>query len=193
MGEMEKEITKRRRRGELQKAILASVAVAGLLSVALITPNLLGGLSKLGILPSPKKRQREYLNRARERLIKNGQLKRNERGIVEITKKGEALLRKLELANFKLKKPKHWDKKWRVLIFDIPEKRRLLRDKVRNTLIAIGFYRLQDSVWVYPYDCEDLVMLLKADFQIGKDLLYVIADSIENSFSLKRQFNLDEH
>jgi CRISPR-associated endonuclease Cas2 len=77
-----------------------------------------------------------------------------------------------------------------MLIFDISEKRRGTRDKVRNTLISIGFIHLQDSVWVYPYDCEDLITLLKADFMIGKDLLYVIADKIENDIELHKKFGL---
>ena len=54
----------------------------------------------------------------------------------------------------------------------------------------IGFVRLQDSVWVYPYDCEDLITLLKADFRVGKDVLYLIVDSIENDKYLRAEFNL---
>ena len=77
-----------------------------------------------------------------------------------------------------------------MLIFDVREERKSLRDKIRRTLIAIGFERLQYSVWVYPYDCEDLITLLKADFKIGKDLLYIISDSIENDTWLKKRFNL---
>src|SRR3989339_239988 len=91
---------------------------------------------------------------------------------------------------YKLPHPKCWDKKWRVLIFDIPEKRKYLREKIRNTLGAIGFSQLQKSVWVYPYDCEDLIALLKADFKVGKDVLYVIADKIEYDAPLRAKFGL---
>ena len=79
-----------------------------------------------------------------------------------------------------------------MLIFDIPEKKRHLRYKVRSTLSAVGFTRLQDSVWIYPYDCEDFVTLLKADFRIGKDLLYMIVDSLENDTWLRKKFNLGQ-
>jgi len=51
--------------------------------------------------------------------------------------------------------------------------------------------RLQNSVWVYPYDCEDLITLLKADFEIGKEVLYVIADKIENEKVLLKDFGLE--
>jgi len=56
--------------------------------------------------------------------------------------------------------------------------------------LQIGFVRLQNSVWVYPYDCEDLVKLLKADFRIGREVLYVIADSIENDMWMRKEFSL---
>ena len=63
-------------------------------------------------------------------------------------------------------------------------------EQIRKTLLTIGFVRLQDSVWVYPYDCEDLITLFKADLKVGKDLLYLVADAVEYDFSLKRHFNL---
>ena len=77
-----------------------------------------------------------------------------------------------------------------MLIFDIPEKRKSLREKVRTTLVSLGFKRLQDSVWVYPDDCEDLITLLKADFRVGKDLLYLIVDTIENDRVLREYFGI---
>jgi DNA-binding transcriptional regulator PaaX len=85
-----------------------------------------------------------------------------------------------------------WDGAWRVLIFDIPEHRRKQRLQLRFQLKRIGFIRLQDSVWVYPYDCEDFVVLLKADLKIGKDLLYIIADSLEGDEPLRKHFKLKQ-
>ena len=87
-------------------------------------------------------------------------------------------------------KPKRWDEKWRILIFDIKEARKRTRNQLRRSLVNIGFVSLQKSVWVYPYDCEDLIVLIKADFKIGKDVLYIIADKIENDRQLKTYFNL---
>src|SRR3990167_4278610 len=96
----------------------------------------------------------------------------------------------LPVQGIRLKKPKRWDGKWRVLIFDIPQTKNLLRDKLRRTLMAIGFIRLQDSVWIYPYDCEDLITLLKTDFRVGDQMLYMIVDSLENDDQVKEDFGL---
>jgi len=103
---------------------------------------------------------------------------------------GEKKLRHWELQDYKFKRPHKWDKKWRVVIFDIPEKKRKARDQIRSVFISAGFYRLQDSVWVYPYDCEDIVGLLKTDIGVGKDLLYMIVDEIENDKHLRENFGL---
>src|SRR3989344_5018836 len=190
MGKIEIESRKRSRNRNIQKIILQSIAAAGLLSVALVAPNSLKLLKDLGILP--KRRQREIIRASRDRLVKHGLLFRNEKGYLRLTAKGEAKLRQLELCDFKLKFPKRWDKKWRVLIFDISTKKRGLRDKVRNTLKTIGFYKLQHSVWVFPHSCEDLITLLKADFKIGDDLIYMIVDSIENDKKVRDHFYLKQ-
>jgi len=99
-------------------------------------------------------------------------------------------LAKWQRTNYKIKIPKKWDKKWRVIIFDIPEKKRKIRDHIREILIATGFIRLQDSVWVYPYDCEDVIGLIKTELRIGRYLLYMIVDQIEDDRFLRMDFDL---
>ena len=54
----------------------------------------------------------------------------------------------------------------------------------------IGFKRLQDSVWIYPYNCEEVVTLLKADLDVGKALLYMIVDTLEDDEEIKKYFDL---
>ncbi len=187
MGNLEEESRKRTRKNQLKRIILTTVETAGLLSVALLAPNALIALKSLGY--DPGKRQKEIIGESRKKLVKAGLLK-FDGNFLKLTEKGETKLRILEIQNFKLKVPKKWDKKWRILIFDIKEERKALRDKVRRTLNSIGFARLQDSVWVYPYDCENLITLLKADFEIGKDMLYIIADAIEYDKPLREMFGL---
>ena len=194
MGKLETNSRKRSQRKSLQKAVLGAVAAAGFLSMAIVAPNAIQTLAKLGIINTKKGYQETGgINRARNRLVQEGLLARDTGGYLRLTPKGEAKLRQFELEDYDAKKPKHWDHKWRVLIFDIPEKRKGLREKVRRTLRAIGFTRLQNSVWVYPYNCEDLIALLKTDFKIGKDLLYLIVEEIENESGLRRAFGLPQN
>lgn len=190
MGKLEENAARKQKRGNLQRIVLRTVAAAGFISMAVVAPNALQALAKLGIIDMRKPRQKELINRARNRLVIAGLLARDKRNRLYLTAKGEAKLRQLELEEHGFNKPKTWDGKWRLLVFDIPENRRNTRAKVRNTLNAIGFKRMQDSVWIYPYDCEDLITLLKTDFKIGRDLIYCIAEAVENDSVLRKQFGL---
>jgi CRISPR-associated endonuclease Cas2 len=189
MGALEHEVKSRVKRTFFKKAVLSSIAVAGVLSLALIVPNALQLLRPF--VKGRKKYSVTYsLNRSIFRLQKQNLIyfeKTSKGTFVRLTEKGS---RYLHTHLDTPPKPKKWDKKWRILIFDIKEAKRNVRDQLRHALINLGFKHLQHSVWVYPYDCEDLIVLLKADFRIGKDILYIIAEKIENDRILKSYFNL---
>src|SRR3989338_8683086 len=187
MGKIEEESKRKARKGEIQKLVLKTVKLVGILSIGLVAPNVIKAMNKLGLISN--KRQSEIVGSSASRLAKKGLLRFNGK-YYELTDEGEKRLRKLELQGYRLVRPGKWDKKWRVIIFDIPEKKKKIRDQIRSLFVSAGFFRLQDSVWVYPYDCEDIVGLLKTDFGIGKDLLYMIVDEIENDKHLRREFNL---
>ncbi len=46
----------------------------------------------------------------------------------------------------------NWDGKWRIVIWDIPEQRRVIRNLFRRNLKKWGFKHLQKSVWVSKMD-----------------------------------------
>ncbi|OHA39898.1 MAG: hypothetical protein A3G59_00665 [Candidatus Taylorbacteria bacterium RIFCSPLOWO2_12_FULL_47_20] len=183
-----REFLRQERIGEIQKIVLSVVGLAGLLSVAVITPNAVQAFARLGIIPGHKKKVR--IKQAYEKLISSGHLIKDREGFVRLTEKGERRMIEFELRGAKLTRSEKWDGHWRILIFDISEKKRLLRDRMRRTLISLGFRHLQDSVWIYPYDCTDIISLLKKDFEIGKDLIYMTSDKIEYDGALRKHFGL---
>src|SRR3989344_308486 len=187
MGKLEDKSREKSKRKNLQYAILQTVAAVGVLSIGLVAPNVIKALSKLGIIPN--NRQREYITSSASKLVKRGLLFYNGKKYC-LTPDGEKLLRRWKFADFKLEKPKKWDKKWRVIIFDIPEKKKNTRNYITTLFRQAGFLRLQDSVWVYPYNCEDVITLLKTDFGVGKYLLYLIVDELENDKHLREDFDL---
>ncbi len=186
---LEESSAKKTKRNNIKKAVLLTVKTAGLLSMALLAPNAIQVLKSFGYKPG--KNQNGVIRGSRNKLITNGLLKYEGR-FLKLTPKGEKILRRLEINDYKIARPKRWDKKWRIITFDIKEDRRKLRDKVRRILMSIGFINLQKSVWIYPYKCEDLISMLKAEFEIGKDVLYIIADEVENDRWLKEYFELEE-
>ncbi len=186
MGTQEKKHRQRLKRNQLQHIVLGTIGTVGLVSVALVAPQALTALQTLGLIPS--RRQQTVINTSIARMLKRGLLVQ-QGGYLRLTSKGKQELSKLNLQLHR-SSPKRWDGKWRVLIFDIPEKRKGLRQKVRTMLRAIGFVRLQQSVWAYPYDCEDFIVLMKAELRVGKDMLYMIVDSLEKDQSLRKHFKL---
>ena len=187
MGKIEEKSKKKSGREHLQKLILQTVADIGMLSVALLAPNVAKAMYKLGLVP--KKRQNEYTSSSASKLVKRGLLFYDGKRYC-LTPKGGDIFRRWQFADFKLEKPKRWDRKWRVIVFDIPEKKRKMRDQIRPLFRTADFYLLQDSVWVYPYDCEDILTLLKTDLGVGKYILYLIVDELENDKHLREFFDL---
>lgn len=81
-----------------------------------------------------------------------------EKGFLETEKDGKKLLIKLtdrgrqEAILKKLLANEEWDGKWRIVIFDIPEKHRKLRDVLRSKLREWEFVPWQKSVWAGKKD-----------------------------------------
>ncbi|MDD2935306.1 MAG: hypothetical protein PHX25_02410 [Candidatus Pacebacteria bacterium] len=176
-----------------KKIILTTVATVGLIGVAVVAPNVLQVIKQI----SPKKkkfiREKYYTNKIIEKMLKDGLFSKVRKGndeFLELTEKGKYLVAQYNLGDLEIEKTKKWDKKWRVVIFDVEEKKRSLRDFLRLNLERIGFRKLQNSVWVFPYDCEELVYLLKTEFFADSDVLYMEVNHIENESWLKEIFGL---
>ena len=86
---------------------------------------------------------------------------KNKEKYVELMPKGKEKLKKIMVEKIKLKKPGKWDKKWRMVIFDIPDKKKPARNALAEKLKKLGFYHLQKSVFVHPYDCKEEIDFLK--------------------------------
>ena len=83
---------------------------------------------------------------------------------------------------------KKWDQKWRIIMFDVWERRRKVRDELRETLKEIGFVKVQDSAWAYPYPCEKLLIFLRIHLKLGHGVLYIVADEIEHDEKFPQAF-----
>src|SRR3989344_948363 len=154
------------KRMAVQTVMLRTLYVAGGLSVAILAPNV------ARILPSPdggrKNRQVLYrrITQARSTLAQRGLIEEDS-GRLQLTEKGHAHIEKILMREYQIPEMVQWDGKWRMLIFDIREQRKVVRSKLRKLLQGAGFVRLQDSVWVYPYPCDEFVALVRAHLASG--------------------------
>ncbi len=192
MGVIEKEAKKIRRLRAFQQGLLAAVAIGGVVLVAATIPN---AAQLLRYMPGYKKGARfnYQAKTALGRLAARGLVtfeERNGRRYARVTEAGEQILALESAREARSRKPRRWDGRWRVVLFDIPERRRGIRNRLRLFMSEYGLVRLQDSVWIYHYDCEDLIALAKANFRVGIDVLYMIVERLERDKHLREHFGL---
>ena len=106
-----------------------------------------------------------------------------------LTEKGEEKRRKA-LAQIKRAgiRTQTWDKKWRILIFDIPEKMKKYRDFLREEIYEYGFVQLQKSVWVTPYKIDDDVRVLVNEHNLAGFVKFAVVEKWDNDSELKKLF-----
>jgi DNA-binding transcriptional regulator PaaX len=191
MGVIEKKARKVRRLHTFQKAMLIA-AVGGVMIAVGAVPNFNKILKHLKNRKNDA-RFRYQASTVLRRLVAQGLIwfeERSGKRYARITKAGEQILKIESLRDKNAIQKKKWDGRWRVVIFDIPERRRGVRNLLRKFMREFGFVRLQDSVWIYPHDCEDLIALAKANFRIGADVLYMIVEQLERDKYLREHFDL---
>jgi DNA-binding transcriptional regulator PaaX len=178
----------------VRNIILAVIGLTAFMSFALIAPNALQALKLIGLDKKKTDRQKYYVDAAIEKLRKRRLIeiiiKANGEKYAKLTPEGKKALLKFEFEGLSKQKPKKWDRKYRVVIFDVKENIRFSRDDLRYMLLKFGFVRLQNSVWVYPYPCEGAINLLKTHLEIGEEVIYMTVESIENDNWLRKHFKL---
>jgi len=191
MGTLEAAAKRRRKKHDIQNAVFNAVGAAGIIAVAIVAPN---ALQLLRYVPANRFTFDSRAKSALHQLAKKGLVtfvERDGKRYARLTKEGEtAFAFEREMRSFQEVRKRRWDKQWRMVLFDIPERRRKVRLRLRTIMREIGFVRVQDSAWVYPYDCEEFVALLKAELKIGKDVLYVIVSEMEYDRPLRTHFRL---
>lgn len=191
-------MSKKYKKGEISKIILATLGIGAILGgTVLITPNfpiILGTFIKLieeikGI-KLPKLKVKRTLQQLEKRKILNLEIKNNE-VYVEVKDFWNTEIVKYSIQSLlELKRKSKWQGKWFLVVFDVPEEERNKRYYLRNFLKEIGFYQYQQSVYVFPFECEKEVTLIKKIIEGGKYLSYIVAEKIEYENRLKTYFNL---
>lgn len=110
--------------------------------------------------------------------------------IVTLTKHGKRRILTYSLETLSIEKPATWDERWRLVIYDVPKLKRHLRDLFRETLKNLGFYQLQESVWLYPYPSEPQVAFLREYYGVGSEVIYVVATKLEDDAPYRTYFGL---
>ena len=116
---------------------------------------------------------------------------KNHQIYISLTEKGRYKAGIFQINTLKISKPKRWDGKWRLLIFDVAHKRRIYREALRGKLKELGFCLLQKSVWIHSFDCSAEVALLKDFFGFSEqEIRLIVADNIGDDDKYRKIFHL---
>lgn len=179
------------RKSEIMKLILSALGVAGLITVAILVPNALQVFARFA--KSSRKFTGQQLTRSLKNLHKNGFVSMKEEGgkvVLRLTKLGKEKVLRFKLDELKINQQKHWDRKWRLVIFDIPKMFKRNSYYFSRKLKEMGFVCFQKSVWVCPYPCEDEIDFLKEIYLVRPYVRIVTAQNIDLDQDLLLKFKL---
>lgn len=110
--------------------------------------------------------------------------------VVKITEKGKTETLKYEVDKIKIDRPDSWDGKWRLVMFDIGNDKKEIRNLFREKLKQMEFYQFQESVFIFPFPCLKEVKYLREVFEIPDEVKIVVANYVENDEDLRKMYRL---
>ena len=118
--------------------------------------------------------------------------KENNDGTIKLvlTEAGQKRALIFNLDKMEIKKPQKWDQLWRVVTFDIPEDNKKGRTALAAKLKELGFYPMQKSVFIHPYECKDEIDFIAEIFNLVPFVRFLRVKNIDIELDLKNKFHL---
>ncbi len=150
------------------------------------------------VLESASKEWKDINNKSLKRAIKSLyeskmiKEKYNKDGSIKIVLSEDGKKKALvyDIDEMEIKIPKQWDKKWRMVLFDIPELKKKERDGLRFRLKHLDFFEYQKSVFVHPFDCKNEIDFIVELYKIRKFVRFVVVEKLDNELHLKKHFGM---
>lgn len=185
------------------KDVLLILGVTGLIAGSLLIPALPMAVKPITDYYKKKNKEKEYkqwdkFNQTRlKSLLKRLYQQKvvdfkdiNGQTMITLTDRGKKKVLSYQLEEIMIDNPPKWDGKWRVIIYDIKKERKILGDIFRRFLQKMQFLKLQKSVYITPYPCDEQIEFLRQYYGLGEEILYLVAQKIENEEVYKKYFGL---
>ena len=178
------------------REVLSLLAAGSVLVLALSAPGALVVAKSLLDEKSDrdwKKFNRWYLDRTLKRLKKSKMINFDYQGdkvIVELSRLGKKKILKYSLEEMKIKRPVRWDKKWRLVIYDVPNSKRKSASCFGNMLISLGMHRMQKSVFICPFPCRNEIEFLREYYRVREHVWMLTVSKFEDDFVFRKFFGL---
>lgn len=165
------------------------------------------GIAALVVFPGLAIVAKEFLRHQRGRraysrhTMRNTLLRMEQRGfirlvgkegelMVQLTKDGKRMLKNLRYETLCIPPPTKWDGAWRLVAFDIPEKKRATRFLFRKKLREMGFVRIEKSLFLHPHPCTTEIAYLVDFLGIAPFVHLIHATSFNDDLRWQRHFKL---
>lgn len=184
---------------KVSQILLAVIAGAGILTLAVVAPNIFGALGRISRMTKSGKHwsreeKKTKIKNAFYYLKRSGLIKLTGRGgetKVEVTAKGQEQLASLHFKSLQVPKTKVWDGDWWLVAADIPTKDyRWAADMFRRKLKDMGFFTLQRTLWFYPFNPIGEIQFVAEQFGIQKyiTVMEVVRIDVEDEKKMKEFF-----
>jgi DNA-binding transcriptional regulator PaaX len=180
-------IDKQKERREIILNILLGV---GLLTTAVVAPNAVQ-LFKY-FLPK-NNRERWEIKKSLMRLEKSGLVKKkttNGDEYYSLTLLGNIRAKRYKLDSMKIEPQKKWDGMWRLVMFDVPEKKMMARRGINLVLKKLGCVQYQKSVFITPFPCEKEIDFVGECFDVREHIRVITARDVEGVEAIRKVYKL---
>ena len=176
-------------KGEMAEIILRTLLVAGFIAFAITMPN---AVQIFKYFDPKNARDRARIKSSVSRLEKTGFIKRKDgkSELFMLTPKGRERAMRYAIEQMKISSQKTWDKKWRLVMFDVPEGKVQARRAINLALKRLGFVQYQKSVFITPFPCEKEIDFVGECFGVRDDIRIIVASEVEKSEPLAKAFNV---
>lgn len=170
--------------GEKEKEVIKLVGLGALVVASFAVPNLPIAIKQINDIRGSKGLKKFFQNLERKNIINLGEER------IVLTKKGKDLLKLISLEDINISPKKDWDGIWWLVSYDVPKKYNLARDLFRYYLKRIGFYQIQDSLWVFPYNCKEEIAIIARELEINNFVIIMETDHLPNQEDMIEHYNL---
>lgn len=176
------------------KDILKILGVTGFIAGSILMPGL-----PIIMTPFYKKQQKHWghfnrriLKAALRRMQSAGAIEESEHEgeiVFKLTEKGKLKLFKYRLDDLQLNQ-NSWDKKWRLVAYDIPKSKKNQAEAFRTLLKKMNFLQLQKSLWLTPFPCSSEIEFLKQLYFLTDNVTILTISQLEGELAYKQYFGI---
>lgn len=179
-------VMKKYQRDEIKEIILSTLLIVGVIAIAVTMPN---AVQLFKYFKPRNAYERTRIRQSVSRIEKQGLIREKDGGFI-LTTKGERKAMQYKIESMRIARQKKWDGKWRMIMFDIPENKKMARRAINLALKRLGCVQYQKSVFVTPFPCKNEVDFIGDYFEVRRNIKLLLVGELEDDGVLRNNFGI---